>query len=78
MDRHCTETAAKQGTRADPSPAIVRFEQRIKELDDDKRKAERVQKPTREEQIRTIDKRQKSPNNSMAAIIGQEKSEGAD
>ena len=58
MDRHCTETAAKQGTRADPSPAIAGFEQRIKDRSDDgKRKAARVLRPTREGQISTVAKK---------------------
>ena len=40
MDKHCTESAAKRGTRADPSPALAGFEQRIKgKLDDGKQKA---------------------------------------
>ena len=40
VDRHCTESAAKQGTRADPLPAIARFKQRIEdELGNGKRKA---------------------------------------
>ena len=40
VDRHHTESAAKQGTRTDPSPASAGFEQTIvDESGDGKRKA---------------------------------------
>ena len=66
VDRHCTEVAAKQGTRADSSPAIAGFEQKIEdESSDGKRKA------TVAKRVRTIRWRPSSAKKNLRGLISR-------